>query len=33
MPTFNALNVFRVPQLHSVSCGVPYAQAGRYSSP
>ena len=30
-PAFNALNVFRVPQLHSVSCVSPYAQAGRYS--
>jgi SM-20-related protein len=30
-PAFNALNLFRVPQLHSVSCVAPYAQAGRYS--
>jgi Rps23 Pro-64 3,4-dihydroxylase Tpa1-like proline 4-hydroxylase len=30
-PTFNALNVFRMPQLHSVSCVVPYAQVGRNS--
>jgi len=30
-PTFNALNLFRVPQLHSVSYIAPFAQAGRYS--
>jgi Rps23 Pro-64 3,4-dihydroxylase Tpa1-like proline 4-hydroxylase len=30
-PTFNALNLFRVPQLHSVSCVAPFAQVGRYS--
>jgi SM-20-related protein len=30
-PVFNALNLFRVPQLHSVSCVAPYAQLGRYS--
>lgn len=30
-PTLNALNVFRVPQRHSVSFVTPYAQTGRYS--
>lgn len=30
-PTFNALNLFRVPQLHAVSYVAPFAQAGRYS--
>lgn len=30
-PRFNALNVFTVPQLHSVSIVTPFAQALRYS--
>jgi SM-20-related protein len=30
-PAFNALNLFRVPQLHSVSCVAPFAPGGRYS--
>jgi Rps23 Pro-64 3,4-dihydroxylase Tpa1-like proline 4-hydroxylase len=30
-PVFNALNVFRVPQLHSVSYVAPFAAAGRFS--
>ncbi len=30
-PRFNALNVFRVPQRHAVSCVAPFAQTGRYS--
>lgn len=30
-PTFNALNIFKVPQLHAVSYVAPFAQAGRYS--
>jgi SM-20-related protein len=30
-PMFNALNVFRVPQPHSVSIVAPFAQGGRYS--
>jgi SM-20-related protein len=30
-PVFNALNLFRVPQFHCVSCVAPFAQAGRYS--
>ena len=30
-PTFNALNPFRVPQLHSVSYVAPFAQGGRFS--
>ena len=30
-PTFNALNIFRVPQLHSVSTVAAYAGAPRYS--
>jgi SM-20-related protein len=30
-PAFNALNLFRVPQLHCVSCVAPFAAAGRYS--
>ena len=30
-PTFNALNLFRVPQLHAVSYVAPFAQAGRLS--
>jgi len=30
-PTFNALNLFRVPQAHSVSCVAPFAMGGRYS--
>jgi SM-20-related protein len=30
-PAFNALNLFRVPQRHSVSFVAPYARAGRYS--
>ncbi|QJE74695.1 hypothetical protein HHL28_17975 [Aerophototrophica crusticola] len=31
VPAFNQLNIFRVPQLHSVSYVVPYAPAGRYA--
>src|SRR5882672_3421917 len=31
VPRFNALNVFRVPQKHSVSCVAPFAPAGRFS--
>jgi Rps23 Pro-64 3,4-dihydroxylase Tpa1-like proline 4-hydroxylase len=31
MPTFNALNLFRVPQRHSVSYVTPAGNAGRYS--
>jgi SM-20-related protein len=31
VPTFNALNVFRVPQMHAVSYVSPLAGAGRYS--
>ena len=30
-PTFNAFNLFRVPQLHAVSYVAPFAQAGRLS--
>lgn len=30
-PTFNSLNLFRVPQAHAVSFVAPYAEAGRYS--
>lgn len=30
-PTFNALNLFRVPQMHAVSYVAPFAQAGRLS--
>jgi len=30
-PTFNALNIFSVPQLHAVSYVSPFAQAGRLS--
>jgi hypothetical protein len=30
-PTFNALNLFRVPQLHAVSYVAPFSRAGRYS--
>lgn len=30
-PTFNALNIFKVPQLHAVSYVAPFAQAGRLS--
>lgn len=30
-PTFNALNLFSVPQLHAVSYVAPFAQAGRLS--
>jgi SM-20-related protein len=30
-PTFNALNLFKVPQLHAVSYVAPFAQAGRLS--
>ncbi len=30
-PAFNALNIFKVPQPHSVSYVAPFAQAGRYS--
>ena len=30
-PTFNALNIFRVPQKHSVSAVAPFAGAPRYS--
>jgi hypothetical protein len=30
-PRFNALNIFKVPQRHSVSYVTPFAQAGRYS--
>lgn len=30
-PTFNALNLFRVPQLHAVSYVAPFARAGRLS--
>lgn len=30
-PTFNALNVFRVPQLHSVSLVTPFSPRARYS--
>lgn len=30
-PTFNALNVFRVPQLHSVSMVAPFSPRARYS--
>jgi len=29
-PTFNALNIFRVPQIHTVSFVPPYAQGRRY---
>jgi SM-20-related protein len=31
LPTFNALNIFRVPQMHAVSYVSPLAGAGRYS--
>ena len=31
LPTFNALNLFRIPALHAVSYVTPYAQGGRYS--
>jgi len=31
IPTFNALNVFKVPQMHAVSYVTPLAGAGRYS--
>jgi Rps23 Pro-64 3,4-dihydroxylase Tpa1-like proline 4-hydroxylase len=30
-PVFNALNVFKVPQPHAVSCVTPFAGSGRYS--
>jgi Rps23 Pro-64 3,4-dihydroxylase Tpa1-like proline 4-hydroxylase len=30
-PTFNAINVFRVPQVHAVSYVAPLAKSGRYS--
>ncbi|MGH8249119.1 MAG: 2OG-Fe(II) oxygenase [Steroidobacteraceae bacterium] len=30
-PTFNALNIFKVPQLHAVSYVTPFARAGRFS--
>jgi SM-20-related protein len=30
-PVFNALNLFRVPQAHAVSCVAPFAAGGRYS--
>jgi Rps23 Pro-64 3,4-dihydroxylase Tpa1-like proline 4-hydroxylase len=30
-PVFNALNVFKVPQRHAVSCVAPFAGSGRYS--
>jgi len=30
-PVFNALNVFKVPQPHAVSCVAPFAGGGRYS--
>ncbi|NLG74767.1 MAG: hypothetical protein GX535_00870 [Xanthomonadaceae bacterium] len=30
-PVFNALNIFKVPQPHSVSYVAPFARAGRYS--
>jgi SM-20-related protein len=30
-PTFNALNLFRIPQRHSVSFVAPYAHGARYS--
>lgn len=30
-PAFNALNIFKVPQPHSVSYVAPFARAGRYS--
>jgi Rps23 Pro-64 3,4-dihydroxylase Tpa1-like proline 4-hydroxylase len=30
-PVFNAINIFRVPQLHMVSSVAPWAQADRYS--
>jgi SM-20-related protein len=30
-PAFNALNVFKVPQPHAVSCVTPFAGRGRYS--
>jgi SM-20-related protein len=31
VPAFNALNVFRVPQPHAVTCVAPFARGGRYS--
>ena len=31
LPTFNSLNLFRIPALHAVSYVTPYAQGGRYS--
>lgn len=31
VPVFNAINIFRVPQLHAVSYVAPFAQADRYS--
>jgi SM-20-related protein len=31
VPRFNALNIFTVPQLHSVSCVAPFARGARYS--
>jgi Rps23 Pro-64 3,4-dihydroxylase Tpa1-like proline 4-hydroxylase len=31
VPRFNALNVFRVPQKHSVSCVAPFAPLARFS--
>jgi SM-20-related protein len=31
VPTFNAINIFRVPQLHAVSYVSPLAAAGRFS--
>jgi Rps23 Pro-64 3,4-dihydroxylase Tpa1-like proline 4-hydroxylase len=31
VPTFNALNILKVPQRHYVSCVAPYAAAYRYS--
>jgi Rps23 Pro-64 3,4-dihydroxylase Tpa1-like proline 4-hydroxylase len=30
-PTFNALNIFKVPQPHAVTCVAPFAAGGRYS--
>ena len=31
MPRFNAMNLFRVPRLHSVSPVAPYAGGARFS--
>jgi Rps23 Pro-64 3,4-dihydroxylase Tpa1-like proline 4-hydroxylase len=31
VPAFNAMNIFRVPQLHAVSYVAPFARADRYS--